>query len=128
MTLIADFLLAAGGFAAAFYCFLLSQRLKRFTTLESGMGSAIAVLSAQVDDMTAALARAKTSAETSQSALEAQVRRAEAAAARLEVMLAALHDVRPAEPAVEEEDAETEDRRARFVRRRGDRLTVRTGS
>ncbi|WP_435257343.1 DUF6468 domain-containing protein [Thioclava sp. FR2] len=123
MTLIADFLVAAGGFAAAFYCYLLSRRLKRFTTLESGMGSAIAVLSAQVDDMTAALARAKTSAERSEGSLETQVRRAEAAAARLEIMLASMHDIQtqplPQDPEFDDE------RRVRFVRRRFDRQAQR---
>ena len=123
MTLFTDFLVAAGGFSAAFYCYLLSRRLKRFTTLESGMGNAIAVLSAQVDDMTAALSKAKASAEGSQSALDVQVRRAEAAAARLEVMLASLHDLEsdPAEPA----PFPAEERRVKFVRRRGDRQNLR---
>lgn len=121
MTLIADFLVAAGGFAAAFYCYLLSRRLKRFTTLESGMGSAIAVLSAQVDDMTSALARAKTSAERSEDSLETQVRRAEAAAARLEVMLASMHDLQVNAPPTEADVDTEDDRRVRFVRRRVDR-------
>lgn len=79
MNLIADFLLAAGAFATALYCYVLARRLKRFTTLETGMGGAIAVLSAQVDDMTKALEKAKNSAATSSSALDDQVRRAEAA-------------------------------------------------
>lgn len=122
MTLLADFMVASGGFAAAFYCYLLSRRLKRFTTLESGMGSAIAVLSAQVDDMTAALTKAKASAERSEGALEAQVRRAETAAARLEVMLASMHDLTPER---EESEDDPADRRVRFVRRRGDRQPLR---
>jgi uncharacterized membrane protein YedE/YeeE len=41
--LIADILLAAGAFGAAAYCYILAGRLKRFTTLENGMGGAIAV-------------------------------------------------------------------------------------
>ena len=53
MELIADILMVAGSFGAAIYCYVLSARLKKFTTLETGMGGAIAVLSAQVDDMTA---------------------------------------------------------------------------
>lgn len=121
MNLITDFLIASGGFAAAFYCYTLSRRLKRFTALESGMGSAIAVLSAQVDDMTHALQTARASAESSASSLERQVQRAESAAARLEVLLASLHDL-PGEP--EDEDTGTSlERRARFIRRRGDRHT-----
>lgn len=123
MTLIADFLLAAGAFATALYCFVLARRLKRFTTLETGMGGAIAVLSVQVDDMTRALEKARASANSSTSSLDEQVRRAEAAAARLELMLASLHDL-PAEETTPQE-AEGDDRRLRFVRRRPDRSPLR---
>ena len=65
MILIADILMAAGSFGAAIYCYVLSGRLKKFTTLETGMGGAIAVLSAQVDDMTRALEKARTAASGS---------------------------------------------------------------
>ena len=44
MDLIADALLALGAFGTAAYCYILAGRLKRFTTLETGMGGAIAVL------------------------------------------------------------------------------------
>jgi len=123
MTLIADFLLAAGAFATALYCFVLARRLKRFTTLETGMGGAIAVLSAQVDDMTRALDKARASASSSSSALDEQVRRAEAAAARLELMLASLHDL-PADESPPE-DPDSDERRLRFVRRRPERTGLR---
>jgi hypothetical protein len=128
MTLISDFLLATGAFATALYCFILARRLKRFTTLETGMGGAIAVLSIQVDDMTRALDNAQASTTSSSSALDEQVRRAEAAAARLELMLAALHDL-PKDAvtpdAFKQNDAGQEDRRPRFVRRRPDRSRAR---
>ena len=52
MDLIADILLVAGAFGAGFYCFILSRRLSRFTDLEKGVGGAVAVVSAQVDDLT----------------------------------------------------------------------------
>ena len=125
MTLIADFLLAAGAFATALYCFVLARRLKRFTTLETGMGGAIAVLSVQVDDMTRALDQARASASTSTSTLDEQVRRAEAAAARLELMLASLHDLPGDTGAVSDPEAETDERRLRFVRRRPERTSLR---
>lgn len=118
MTVVADFLVAFGGFCAAFYCYLLSRRLKRFTALESGMGSAIAVLSAQVDDMTLALSNAKAASESSAANLGDQVRRAEAAASRIELLLASMHDLPGT--AVDAEDM-TQDRRIRFVRRRAER-------
>ena len=55
MTLIADILLIAGALGAAFYCFVLSRRLSRFTSLEDGVGGAIAGLSRQVAEMTEAM-------------------------------------------------------------------------
>jgi|LFEF01.1.fsa_nt_gb hypothetical protein len=116
MTLVADFLVAAGGLCAALYCHLLSLRLKRLTALESGMGNAIAVLSAQVDDMTLALDQAKTTSETSTKSLEEQVALAQATATRIELLLASLHDL----PAERNQDSDAE-RRLRLVRRRGER-------
>ncbi|TKA94102.1 hypothetical protein FAZ78_24190, partial [Cereibacter changlensis] len=71
MELIADILMAAGAFSASIYCYVLGQRLRRFSTLEGGMGGAIAVLSAQVDDMTRALDRARGAATGSAATLEA---------------------------------------------------------
>ena len=124
MNLISDMLLAAGAFGAAIYCYVLAARLKKFTALESGMGGAIAVLSAQVDDMTKALDKARAVATGSAASLEGLTTRAEAAASRIELLLASMHDLpEPSSPArpdpVEaEEDA---DRKLRFVRRRASR-------
>ena len=93
MDLIADILLVAGSFGAAVYCYVLSTRLKRFTTLETGMGGAIAVLSAQVDDMTVALEKARGAANGSAESLESLTARGEAVAKRLELLVASLHDL-----------------------------------
>jgi len=112
MELIADILLGAGALGAAAYCLVLSRRLAAFTRLESGMGGAIAVLSAQVDDMTRALDRARGAANGSAEALEGRTRRAEQAAERLELLLASMHDL--PEPGMEDRGA----RRLRVVRRR----------
>lgn len=124
MDLISDILLMAGSFGAAIYCYVLSARLKKFTTLESGMGGAIAVLSAQVDDMTRALEKARGAANGSAESLEALTLRGETVARKLELLVASLHDLPdPAEPhpaATAEEPAE-EERRLRFVRRRSPR-------
>lgn len=122
MTLIADILLAAGAFGAAIYCSILSARLKRFSTLESGMGGAIAVLSGQVDDMTQALEGARGAATGSAARLEDQVRRAEVASSRLELLVASLHDLPGDEddppPTLPPDALADADRRMRFVRRR----------
>ncbi len=128
MDLIADILLVAGSFGAAVYCYVLATRLKRFTTLESGMGGAIAVLSAQVDDMTVALEKARGAANGSAESLETLTARGEAVARRLELLVASLHDLpdpkaSPPPPAMAEDSTE-DDRRLRFVRRRAPRDTL----
>ena len=128
MDLIADILLVAGSFGAAVYCYVLATRLKRFTTLETGMGGAIAVLSAQVDDMTSALEKARGAATGSAESLEALTLRGEAVARRLELLVASLHDLPepktpPAGAAVADDPPEDE-RRLRFVRRRPSRSSL----
>ncbi|RRH74282.1 hypothetical protein [Falsigemmobacter faecalis] len=93
MQLISDVFLAAGAFGAALYCFVLQRRLVRFTGLEGDMGSAIAILSGQVDDLTRALAKARKAAEGPTGDLEDLTRRAGAATARLELLMSSLHDL-----------------------------------
>lgn len=127
MDLIADTLLAAGAFGAGLYCYVLARRLREFQTLESGMGGAIAVLSAQVDDMTRALDRARGAAGDQVTQLAEQTRRAEQAVTRIELMLASMHDLpAPDVPAAvhdreEADPAPAAGRRVRFVRRRAPR-------
>lgn len=120
MELIADVLMSAGAFGAAVYCYVLAGRLKKFTTLETGMGGAIAVLSAQVDDMTRALEKARGAANGSAAGLEALVQRAETVSGKLELMVAAMHDLPQSLPSPEasQETPEENDRKLRFVRRR----------
>jgi len=122
MNLISDILMAGGAFAAAIYCYVLSARLKKFTALESGMGSAIAVLSAQVDDMTNVLEKARGAATGSAQGLEGLTKRAEAVAARIELLLASMHDLpEPVQRPPPPEAAEDGGTRLRFVRRRSAR-------
>lgn len=126
MDLIADILLVAGSFGAAIYCYVLATRLKKFTTLESGMGGAIAVLSAQVDEMIAALAQARGAATGSAESLEALTARGEDVARRLELLVASLHDLPEPKPTAKPPEPEPadEEKRLRFVRRRPVRDTV----
>lgn len=93
MDVIADILLIAATLGAGIYCLVLARRLSRFTDLENGMGGAIAVLSTKVDEMTKALRDAQTLAEGSSDALTDLTERADGVAQRLELMVAALHDV-----------------------------------
>ncbi|MBK6468799.1 MAG: hypothetical protein IPF96_19675 [Rhodobacter sp.] len=120
MQLIADMLMIAASLGAGIYCLVLAARLRRFTTLETGMGGAIAVLSAQVDDMTRALEKARGVAGTSERNLEELTTRAETLARRLELLMASLHDLPEPKPARPEAEAEADEdgRRLRFVRRR----------
>lgn len=98
MTMIADILLVAGALGAGLYCHVLSRRLRRFTDLEKGVGGAVAVLSAQVDDLTKTLTRAQTTAKSSVDTLDEVSGRAEAAARRLELLVASLHDLPEPQP------------------------------
>ena len=65
MDIIADILLAAGAIGAGIYCYVLGRRLNRFNDLENGVGGAVAVLSAQVDDLTKTLSAAQNTASVS---------------------------------------------------------------
>lgn len=132
MQFFADLLLATAASGAAIYCLVLSRRLKALGSLEGGMGSAIAVLSRQVDDLTRSLKAAQDAAGRTAGSLDGQTERAEAAARRLELLVASLHDLpsgapvrapspwpvetgrRPPEPEPDPEPAQ----RARILRRR----------
>jgi hypothetical protein len=111
MELISDILLGAGAIGAGVYCLVLARRLRSFSGLEKGMGGAIAVLSRQVDEMTRALDGAQEQASLSAARLDALATRGEAAAQRLELLIAALHDL----PDPEEMARQP---KLRFVRRR----------
>lgn len=93
MDYIADIILGLGAFGAGIYCLILSRRLKRFNNLQDGMGGAVAVLSAQVDDMTKSLDQAQSAAGQSASVLTELTERAEISARKLELMMASLHDL-----------------------------------
>lgn len=98
MELIADILLVAGALGAGFYCYVLARRLSRFNDLENGVGGAVAVLSAQVDDLTRALAAAQTATREQTATLDGLTERAETVAKRLELLVAAMHDLPEAAP------------------------------
>ena len=77
MELIADILLVAGALGAGFYCYILARRLSRFNDLENGVGGAVAVLSAQVDDLSKTLQSAQGAAGESSASLQQLTDRAE---------------------------------------------------
>ena len=93
MELIADLLLVSGALGASFYCYILGRRLNRFNSLEKGVGGAVAVLSAQVDDLEKTLDAAQKSAQDSARSLTGLAVRAEVASRQLELQMASLHDI-----------------------------------
>lgn len=113
MAVIADILLIAGALGVAAYCFVLSRRLKNLTGLDSGMGGAIAVLSSQVDDLTKTLTKTQESAARQEQNLAELSAKAADAAKRLELLMAAMHDLpdapgaAPAPPPATEAEAPT---------------------
>ncbi|WP_233495490.1 hypothetical protein [Rhodosalinus halophilus] len=105
MDLVADILLAAGALGAGLYCFVLARRLTRFNDLEGGVGGAVAVLSAQVDDLARTLESARTTADRSNESLQELTDRAESVAKRLELLVASMHDLPDAPPAQRQDAA-----------------------
>ncbi|MBN8294103.1 hypothetical protein JI664_19185 [Rhodobacter sp. NTK016B] len=97
MEFMSNLLLAAATLGAAAYCVVLSRRLKALASLEGGMGSAIALLSTQVDDLSHSLDAAREASSKTRSRLDAQTTRAEAVARKLELLVASMHDL-PEDP------------------------------
>ena len=128
MEMIADILLVAGALGAGLYCYVLARRLSRFNDLENGVGGAVAVLSAQVDDLTKTLIAAQNTASASTASLSELTDRADGAAKRLELLVASMHDLPdarpvappPTPPASEEQSSSAEDPAAAVFKRHTD--------
>ena len=117
MELISDILLAAGALGAGIYCIVLGRRLNRFNDLEKGVGGAVAVLSAQVDDLSKMLAAAQNTAAVSAHSLTELTGRAEAMSRKLELQMASLHDIPDApDPAPAKPQPQAENNEPMFVR------------
>lgn len=93
MSFIADITLAGAALAAAFYCLILSRRLRKFTDLESGVGNAVALLALKSSELDKAVKAAQATATQSVKRLEDVSSRAEAAARHLELLVASLHSL-----------------------------------
>jgi hypothetical protein len=92
MEQIADGLLIAGALAAAFYCWMLSRRLRALKNLDSGLGQSIATLSRQVDEVRSSLEVVRQTSIERHRELSEVTARAEMAAGRLELLLASIHE------------------------------------
>ncbi len=95
----ADIMLISATLGAGIFCLILSRRLTRLSRIDNGLGGAIAVLSAQVDDMSKALAETKSGSEGSATRLEELNTEARTLLEELELMISACHDVGEAPPA-----------------------------
>ncbi len=92
LSIAADFLMICASAGAGIYCMVLSRRLTRLTSFDKGLGGAIAVMSAQVDEMKAALVNAKSGSDAAGRHLGDLTRQAREIGAELEMMIAACHD------------------------------------
>ncbi|MEM7546938.1 MAG: hypothetical protein AAF367_15525 [Pseudomonadota bacterium] len=77
MELISDGLLILAAVTASLYCLVLSRRLRRLSQMDGGLGQMIGQLSAQVDEMQAALGAMKKTTEASAVSLTKQTREAD---------------------------------------------------
>ena len=108
MELISDILLVSGALGASIYCYVLSRRLAKFNDLETGVGGAVAVLSAQVDDLTKTLDSARLTASQSSDSLASLTTRAEETAKRLELLMASMHDLPESAPPSDQKHSSNE--------------------
>ena len=91
--LIADIFLAAGSALAAFYCFILSRRLRRLNDMKTGVGSAVSLLATQTENLQSSLNSSQSSARKTTKDLENLVARATVTARQLELLVASLHSL-----------------------------------
>lgn len=95
LTFISDVLLVAATLGMALWCRILSQRLKAFNDIDTGLGGTIAALSLQVDDLKASIASAAASAQGNDRSriLSAATEKADDRIGRMEMLLASLEDL-----------------------------------
>ncbi len=91
INIFADILLVSGALGAGLYCHVLAKRLRKFTDLKQGVGGAVAVMAVQANDLQKALNSAQSAASVSVETLADVNSRAEAAAQKLELLIASLH-------------------------------------
>ena len=90
MALIADGLLLIAALSAAFYCRVLALRLRRLGDTDRGLGGVISTLNTQVEEMKSALGAVAAQSDKRTDDLSDLCLRADLAARRLDLLLAAL--------------------------------------
>jgi hypothetical protein len=90
MALIADGLLLIAALSAAFYCRVLALRLRQLGDTDRGLGGVISTLNTQVEEMKSALGAVAAQSDRRADDLSDLCARADLAARRLDLLLAAL--------------------------------------
>jgi len=91
MNWIADGMLLVAALTAAFYCRVLAIRLRRLGQTDQGLGGAISHLNHEVEEMKKTLQSVAIETRKQTKELGQKTTKAEAAARRLELLLASLH-------------------------------------
>lgn len=76
ITIVLQTALLAAGLVLAGFCLLLSRRLRKLNDLETGLGGAIAVMTAEIARLEAALAAAKAGATAATEGLTREIEKA----------------------------------------------------
>lgn len=90
MDVMMDGLLLAASLFAALYCWVLSRRVRALQSLDAGLGGAIVTLTRQIELARVTLEEAKSGARETRQDLAELTARADAAAAQLRLLLAAV--------------------------------------
>ena len=90
MDVIMDGLLLAASLFAALYCWVLSRRVRALQSLDAGLGGAIVTLTRQIELARVTLEEAKSGARETRQDLAELTARADAGAAQLRLLLAAV--------------------------------------
>lgn len=96
MDVITDGLLITGALFAGAYCWVLSSRVQALKSLDSGLGAAIVTLTRQIELARATLEEARAASRDTRHDLVQLAARADAAAAQLRLLLAAVEKAEPA--------------------------------
>ncbi|MBV0890758.1 hypothetical protein KTN05_02705 [Paracoccus sp. Z118] len=94
---------SAGGLAA--FCLLLSRRLRRLNDLETGLGGAIAVMTAEIGRLEAGMAAARAEATAATRELAAEIERAKAERAYWALQRSMVADTAPRRPRLRRREA-----------------------
>jgi hypothetical protein len=87
MQIYIDLILGISSLIAAAYCLMLSKRLKALTRLDSELGTAIAIMSEQVETLTKVLRTASQSSTAAETTLTTTIARAEIITRNLELII-----------------------------------------